>query len=144
MTNLTAPAALRIDRTAPGDYVARNDRGAELRVGAKTTDGTFTPGELLQLALAACTLLSADHTLSHKLGDGFAAGVDVSATKHDEDNRYEHMLVRLTADMDDLDAAAKDALVARAAAVIKRQCTVGNTLGHDEPMAYDIEITPAD
>ena len=141
---MAAPTPLHIDRVGASDYVARNERGAEVRIGAKDVPGTFTPGELLQLALAACTLLSADRTLSAKLGDGFAARVDVSAEKEEAENRYQHMAVRLLADMEVLDEGARARLSARAAAVIERACTVGNTLGHDAGMPYDVSVEPAD
>lgn len=63
-----APAsrrAVQIDRTGPSTYLARNDRGGELRVSA-TGDADFTPVELLLVALGACSAVDVDTVTSRR------------------------------------------------------------------------------
>ena len=139
--------ALGLERVGTHDYLARNDRGAQLRVSTPGTAGAFAPGELLQLALAACASLSADHTLARRLGSDFLAKVSVYATKvgvdgsaHDDVNRYDAIRATIAADMSALSAEESAALVARAQRAIEHLCTVGHTL--DSGAVRSIEIVP--
>src|SRR5690554_6211659 len=82
------PRALRAEREGGPVYTGRNERGAEVRIGRSDVEGVFSPGELLQLALAACTALSADHPLRSRLGTDFPAVVGVSGAPVQGENRY--------------------------------------------------------
>lgn len=130
---LTPARALWAERTGTREYTGRNSRGAEVLVGEGP--GRFTPGELLQLALAACAGLSADHRLAHELGTDFAATAGVSAQKVENENRYGHLTVEIVTDLSELAAQARERTVERAEAAIERNCTVGRTLsagaGHE-------------
>src|SRR5690606_3445166 len=137
MDDFPAPT-VHLDRLGMHSYVAPNDAGAQVRVGAAGTPDHFTPGELLRLALAACTVLSADHTLASRLGRDFDASADVTAAKADEGDRYERILVRLATDFSALEPQRRAALVERAASAIDRLCGVGRTLRHPAPLTYDI------
>lgn len=118
--------ALWAERTGTREYTGRSSRGAHVLIG----DGPdrFTPGELLQLALAACSALSADHRLTHALGAGFAATAGVSVQKIEEENRYEHLTVEIVTDLSPLPPEEREHTLARAEAAIERHCTVGRTL----------------
>ncbi|GAA4416404.1 OsmC family protein [Georgenia halophila] len=118
--------ALWAERTGTRSYTGRNARGAEVLVG--DGEGRFTPGELLQIALATCSTLSADHRLAHALGDDFAAVVGVSAEKNAEDNRYGSITAEIVTDLSRLDEETMAKTVERADAAIERQCTVSRTL----------------
>lgn len=124
-----APArALWAERAGPATYTGRNGRGAEVRIGRGDAEGVFSPGELLQLALAACSVLSADHALRSRLGDDFPAVVGVSATKVDGENRYGHLDAELVVDLAALAEEKQEKLRERVHAISERQCTVGRTL----------------
>ena len=120
--------ALWAERTGKRAYTGRNARGAEVLIGDSKADGVFSPGELLQIALAACSALSADHRLAHSLGDDFDAVVGVSNEKNDAENRYESMTVEVVTDMSMLDEEARAKMLERAELAIERQCTVARTL----------------
>ncbi len=125
----SAPSpALWAERTGTRTYTGRNTRGAQVLIGDSKDEGVFSPGELLQIALAACSALSADHRLAHALGDDFRAVVGVSNDKNQDENRYESMTVEIVTDMSGLDDATKAKTVERAEIAIERQCTVGRTL----------------
>jgi uncharacterized OsmC-like protein len=132
----TQPTPLHIERAAPKSYVGRNARGAEVMIGSGDADGVFSPGELLAVALAACALLSADHTIASRLGDDFAASVDIEQTKPDGEDRYDRIASTIRANLGALDETQVAALAERAQRAIDRLCTVGHTLdeGAEHPV----------
>lgn len=126
------PTTPRRRRTSTGSpprtYIGRNARGAELRISGSDTDAAFDPGELLHLALAACGLLSADHTLQSRLGEDFVAHAEVAATKSDDGSRYEAITADIVVGMDGLDDAKRQALTERSLRAVERLCTVSQSL----------------
>jgi uncharacterized OsmC-like protein len=131
---------LIVDRVGTRSLVARNERGGEVRIGSVGDPDSFTPGELLHLALGGCNLLSGDGTLAEKLGPDFAATAEITAEKSDDGTRYANISVRLVVDFGALDEAARSALADRAERAIEKRCTVGLTL--DAGAAQDLEIVP--
>lgn len=123
--------ALWAERTGTRAYTGRNARGAQVLVG--DGDGEFTPGELLQLALATCSGLSADHRLAHTLGADFAADIGVANVKNEAENRYESLTVEIVTDLSGLDEATRQRTTERAEMAIERHCTVGRTLDAGAP-----------
>lgn len=124
----TAP--LHVQRHGPQDYTGHNDRGAHVRIGGLDDPDAFAPGELLAIALGACGLLSADHTLAGRLGNDFDARVDITATKTDAGDRYHHVTADILTDLTGLDEQDRAALITRALAAIERHCTISHTLDH--------------
>ena len=58
---------LWVERTGTRLYTGRNSRGAEVSIGGVEVEGAFSPGELLKIALAGCSGLSADSKPAHRL-----------------------------------------------------------------------------
>lgn len=115
-------------RTAKDLYTVRSASGGELKVGAPGTEGAFTPGELLQAALAGCSALSADAQLASKLGPDFDVAVTVDATRETDENRVEKLLVTLATDMSSLSEEDRDKLLTRTDRIIDRLCAVKRSL----------------
>ncbi|MEE6273636.1 OsmC family protein [Georgenia wangjunii] len=137
-----APApgrALWGERDGGPVYTGRNERGAQVRIGKGDAEGVFSPGELLQLALAACTALSADHVLRGKLGEDFPAVVGVSGAPVQGENRYGSLDVELVLDLAGLDPEQQDTLRERVRRTAGRQCTVGRTL--EAGASHELAIT---
>ena len=132
-----------LDATRVGTrtYLARNERGAEIVVGPKEVPGAFTPGELLQIALAACAGMSSDHRLAHALGDDFESTLEIGAVSVDGENRYERVNVDISVDTAALDEATLAHLRERAALLITKNCTVGRTLRAGADYAVTIDPT---
>ncbi|GAB2616941.1 OsmC family protein [Pseudactinotalea suaedae] len=130
-------ADLHVERTGVRQGVATNGRGAELRYGPVEVDGSFTPGELLALALAACNLMSADHALVRRLGEDVRASGSVTTVKDVSANTYVDAAVELTVGSAeagvDLDDEAWANLRDVAGRAIAQSCTVGRTLEHGLP-----------
>ncbi|MEH3154201.1 MAG: OsmC family protein [Gordonia paraffinivorans] len=136
----TAPAAteLWVERIGTRRYVGHSSRGATVEVGSVDVDGVFTPGELLKIALAACTGMSSDATLARRLGDDYAATVRVSGDADRENEVYPHLQESLELDLSGLDAAALDRLLTVVRRSVDASCTVGRTLKAGTTVELDI------
>ena len=112
------------ERTGTRQYLGRNARGAQVRIG--TGPGEFSPGELIKIALGTCNTLSADHRLAKALGEDFEATVGCSTVKNDAEERYESFQVEIVTDLSSLDAEQRELLSQRVAGAVDRHCTVGH------------------
>lgn len=132
MASLSSPSipTLHAERTGPNAYVVRNEGGAELQIGALGVEGSFSPVELLQAAVAGCIVLSAEPQLTHRLGEAFSATIAVDAVIDKEDNRISELISQLSVDMPELDAESADKLITSAERFIERLCTIKRSLNH--------------
>jgi uncharacterized OsmC-like protein len=122
------PTELWVEREGTRLYRGRSSRGAEVAIGSDTVPGVFTPGELLKIALGACTGLSSDFTLARRLGDTYDATIRVSGVADRENERYPQLDEVLEVDLSDLDEEAQERLLISLERAIDRACTVGRTL----------------
>lgn len=122
---------LHIERTGVRTYVARNDRGAEVRVGKGP--GEFSPGDLLKLALAGCNAMSSDARFSAVLGEDFAQVTTVDGEYNETDDVFESFSMELIQDLSSLSDEDRVELLRRAEAAIARYCTIGHTLDRATP-----------
>ena len=114
------------ERTGTRQYLGRNARGAQVRIG--TGPGEFSPGELIKIALGTCNTLSADHRLAKALGEDFDANVVVATLKSEAEERYTDFDVQLVADFSSLTPEQRATLTARVEGARERACTVGHTI----------------
>ncbi|MEU3015296.1 OsmC family protein [Nocardia asteroides] len=124
----TAPTELWVERTGTRAYTGRSNRGAEVLIASQGVEGAFTPGELLKIALAACTGLSSDLPLSRRLGDDFDATIRVSGDADRENELYPQLDEVLELDLSELDEAARERLLVTVQRAVDKVCTVGRTL----------------
>ena len=87
------PKSLYMQRTGVRQYVARNQDGAEIRIGHGP--GLFSPGDLLKLAIAGCNAMSSDARMAARLGDDFEQFVGVSGDYDQQNDRFTHVDVEL-------------------------------------------------
>lgn len=109
-------------------------------IGSESVDGVFTPGELLEIALAACTGMSSDLPLSRRLGDDYDATVEVSGTADRENERYPELAEVLRVDLSALDPEAQQRLLTVVERAIDKVCTVGRTLKAGTTITLDIDV----
>lgn len=119
---------LWVERTGVRRYTGRSTRGAEVLVGSEDVEGVFTPGELLKIALAACSGMSSDHSLRSRLGDDYAATIAVSGPPDREREVYPRLDERLEVDLSALSAEDRVKLLTIVRRSIDKACTVGRTL----------------
>ncbi|WP_327150400.1 OsmC family protein [Nocardia sp. NBC_01329] len=135
------PATLWVERTGTRRYTGHSSRGAEVLIGSEGMPGVFTPGELLKIALAACSGMSSDLPLSRRLGDEYDATIRVSGAADRENEVYPQLDEVFELDMSELDPAARDRLLVTVQRAIDRVCTVGRTLkaGSKVTLSFDID-----
>ena len=129
---------LWVERTGVRRYTGHSSRGAEVLVGSEDVEGVFTPGELLKIALAACSGMSSDHPLARRLGEDYRATIKVSGAADREQERYPLLEETLELDLSSL----SEADVARLRTVVDRAvdqiCTVGRTLKSGTKVNFEV------
>jgi len=119
---------LWVERTGTRRYTGHSSRGAEVLIGSEDVDGVFTPGELLKIALAACSGMSSDHPLARRLGDDYQATIRVSGDADRDQEIYPLLQETLEVDLSGLDDAEKTRVLTVVQRAIDQVCTVGRTL----------------
>ena len=134
---------LRVDRTGTRRYQGLSSRGARVEIGSADVEGVFTPGELLKIALAACTAMASDFTVSRRLGDDYSATVHVAGAADREAERYPRLEETYQLDLSGLDPAMRDRLLDMIRRSVDKACTVGRTLtaGTEVDLAFDTGST---
>ena len=107
ITRNAGDTELWVERTGKRLYTGRNSRGAEVSIGGVEVDGAFSPGELLKIALAGCSGLSADAKLTHRLGDDVDVVIKVTGMADADQDRYPAFAEELVVDLSSLDAEAR-------------------------------------
>lgn len=121
---------LWLERTGTRRYTGRSSRGAEVLIGSVGDEGAFSPGELLKIALGACTGLSSDAALARRLGDDVTVTIRVGGLAHPTEDRYPALTEELEVDLSSLDADARERLLTVVHRAVDQHCTVGRTLEH--------------
>ncbi|GAA2726665.1 OsmC family protein [Cellulomonas aerilata] len=134
-----APAQLWVERTGTRTYTGRSSRGAEVLIGPAEAGAVFTPGELLKIALAGCSGMTADAALARRLGDDVAVVVRVSGQSDPAEDRYEHLREEMVVDLSGLDDTAKARLLTVVNRAIESHCTVARTLTNGATVELTIE-----
>ena len=117
-----------IERTGPATYRGVSASGAKVLIGRAGNGPVFTPRELLQLALAACSAMSSDMQLSSVLGPNFNAVTTATPTKDSVADKYNSFTETMAVDLSALDGAAREKLSSSVRDKIAKNCTVGNTI----------------
>ncbi len=128
---------LWVERTGVRRYTGRSSRGAEVLVGSEDVEGVFTPGELLKIALAACSGMASDQPLAHRLGEQYNATIRVSGPPDRQREIYPLLEECLEVDLSGLsedDVARLLVVVSRA---VDQVCTVGRTLKSGTTVTFE-------
>ncbi|MDM7830596.1 OsmC family protein [Cellulomonas edaphi] len=123
-----AGTRLWVERTGGRRYVGRNSRGASVEIGDISYDQAFTPGELMKIALAGCSGLSADTAVARRLGDDVAVTIEVEGPADDEQDLYPRLTERFSVDLSGLEPEQRERLLTVMHRAIDQHCTVGRTL----------------
>lgn len=130
---------LWVERTGVRRYIGKSSRGAEVLVGSEDVDGVFTPGELMKIALAACSGMSSDFPLRSRLGDDYDATIAVSGPADREQERYPHLSETLHVDLSGLTDDERKKVVVIVERAIDKVCTVGRTLKSGTEVTFDVD-----
>jgi uncharacterized OsmC-like protein len=130
---------LWVERTGVRRYTGRSSRGAEVLVGSEDVEGVFTPGELLKIALAACSGMSSDYPLRSELGDDYQATIEVSGPADRDQERYPLIEEKLLVDLSGLSEKEAKKLRIIVERSIDKVCTVGRTLKSGTEVTFEID-----
>src|SRR5690606_39030576 len=113
-------------------------RGATVQVSAAGVPGEyFTPSELLKVALAGCSAVTAEAPLARALGDDYE--LEVRAAGESVDRRYPELAEQLVVDLSGLDDDARERVLRVVTRAIHGYCTVGRTLEAGAVVALEIQ-----
>ena len=129
---------LWVERTGVRRYTGHSSRGAEVLVGSEDVEGVFTPGELMKIALAACSGMSSDEPLRRRLGDDYQTTIKVSGPADREQERYPLLEEKLEVDLSGLSDDEVARLLTVVVRAIDQVCTVGRTLKSGTKVAFEV------
>jgi uncharacterized OsmC-like protein len=129
---------LWVERTGVRRYTGHSSRGAEVLVGSEDVDGVFTPGELMKIALAACSGMSSDQPLARRLGDDYQAILRVSGDADRDQECYPLLEETLEIDLSGLDDAEKTRVLTVVQRAVDQVCTVGRTLKSGTKVDFEV------
>jgi uncharacterized OsmC-like protein len=133
---------LWVERTGVRRYTGRSSRGAEVLVGSEDVEGVFTPGELLKIALAACSGMSSDQPLARRLGDDYAATVRVSGAADREREIYPLLEESFEVDLSGLTEDGRSRLLVVVNRAVDQVCTVARTLKSGTSVTFGVVDRP--
>jgi uncharacterized OsmC-like protein len=129
---------LWVERTGTRRYTGHSSRGAQVLVGSEDVDGVFTPGELLKIALAACSGMASDQPLARRLGEDYRAVVKVSGPADRDQERYPLLEETLEVDLSGLAEEETTRLLTVVNRAVDQVCTVGRTLKSGTTVTFEI------
>src|ERR1700752_3023744 len=129
---------LWVARAGVRRYPGRSSRGAQVLIGSEDVDGVFTPGELLKIALAACSGMSSDLPLARRLGDDYPATVRGSGEADREHELYPLLQETLEIDLSGLSDEEKQRVLVVVERAVDQVCTVGRTLKSGTKVTFEI------
>ena len=129
---------LWVQRTGTRRYTGASSRGAQVLIGNEDVQGVFTPGELLKIALAACSGMASDAVLARRLGDDYPATIDVSGPADRDAERYPRLEETLRLDLSALTEEEAQRLRTIVNRAIDQVCTVGRTLKSGTEVHFEI------
>jgi uncharacterized OsmC-like protein len=129
---------LWVERTGQRRYTGRSSRGAEVFVGSEDVDGVFTPGELMKIALAACSGMASDVPLQRRLGEDYSTTIRVSGAADREQERYPLLAERMELDLSALSQDERKRVLTVVERAIDQVCTVGRTLKSGTEVTFEV------
>ncbi|WAL64432.1 OsmC family protein [Amycolatopsis cynarae] len=127
---------LEVQRVGEHEFLGRNERGAEVRIGRKGAEGAFSPAELLEIATAGCSAVTAEQLITRRPGDNSRFSVAVEADRREGASELDALHIRFDVDLSALDGDERAALATAVNRAIDRLCTVSRTLKKGIPV-YD-------
>ncbi|MDF5753268.1 OsmC family protein [Spongiactinospora sp. TRM90649] len=120
-------AIVNVERTGDDGFVARNDRGAEIKVGGPDEPGAFTPVELLLAAVGGCNIVTVEPLTAQRGHRLVRLAMTVQGEKA-EANLLGPVTITYDVELPEGDPKADEVFRAVAQRVEDRHCTVSRSL----------------
>ncbi|MFG1606775.1 OsmC family protein [Actinoplanes sp. NPDC049265] len=127
-----------VERVGTHTWIGRNERGAEVRIGTDEVAGAFSPGELLQLAVASCSTVTIEDMVVRRSGPDARVNATVDRDRAPGTHEYQRISVTLDVDLAGLDDTERGRVVKALRTAVERECTVSRTVEQGTPI--DLEI----
>ena len=130
-----------VDRTGPKHYTATNARGGTIEVG-DGGDGSFSPVELLLVAIGGCTAIDADVATSrHAEPLRFEVTVNGDKISDEDGGRMENLAVTFHVEFPEGEAGDRARAILPRAVKLSHDklCTVSRTVERGTPVDSRIE-----
>jgi len=131
---------LEVQRDGQHSFVGRNERGAEVRLGRTGAEGAFSPAELLQVAAAGCSAVTAEELITRRVGEDAKFRVTVNADRREGASELDAVHVAFDVDVSTLAADQREALAGAVDRAIERLCTVSRTLKKGIPVTEEFPV----
>jgi uncharacterized OsmC-like protein len=131
---------LEVQRDGQHSFVGRNERGAEVRLGRTGAEGAFSPAELLQIAAAGCSAVTAEELITRRVGEDAKFRVTVNADRREGASELDAVHVAFDVDVSTLAADQREALAGAVDRAIERLCTVSRTLKKGIPVTEEFPV----
>jgi uncharacterized OsmC-like protein len=132
---------LEIERAGKHEFVGRNDRGATVRIGRDGAPGSFSPGELLQVAAAGCAAVTVEELVVRRAGEDARITATASYERAPGVREYQQVHVNLHADLSFLEEGARERVLKAMRMAVERECTVSRTVERGAPVLVTIDAT---
>src|ERR1700742_670674 len=129
---------LWVERDGVRSYTGRSSRGAQVLIGNEDVDGVFTPGELMKIALAACSGMASDAPLARRLGDDYRTKIEVSGAADRDQERYPLLEEHMSLDLSGLSEDEVSRVLTVVERAIDQVCTVGRTLKSGTKVTFEV------
>jgi uncharacterized OsmC-like protein len=104
----------------------------------------FTPGELLQVALAGCVSLTVEDFVTRRAGEDAAFGATAGSWRAPGVREYQQIWVDMKVDLSFLDADTRERVVTAMRLAVERQCTVHRTVDRGAEVALTVHTDASD
>jgi putative redox protein len=141
MASESTHRSLTVERVAPGEFAAVNSRGGRIVFGTGA-DESFTPTELLLLAIGGCTAIDVDIITTRRAEpESFEIIVDADKVRDEGGNRLANIEVtyRIRFPAGQAGDKARAVLPESVRQSHDRLCTVGRTIEEPTPISTRIE-----
>jgi uncharacterized OsmC-like protein len=117
---------VEVRRVGQHSFVASNGRGAEVRIGRRDQDGSFSPVELLLAAAAGCAAVTAETLITRRVDGPLTARAD--DVRVADEHELTTVPVSLDYDLSALDEAQRAELETVVRRAVDQLCTVTRTV----------------
>ncbi|MDR0849601.1 MAG: OsmC family protein [Propionibacteriaceae bacterium] len=133
-----------VERIAEYTYVGHNARGSQVLLGPADAglENSFSPVDLLKIALAACAGMSTNSVIARALGQTYAQTIAIDGETHSDEDRYRAFSEQMLLDTSELTPEQIEDLADAVKRGLKRFCTVSNTVEGDTTVTMDVKSSP--
>jgi uncharacterized OsmC-like protein len=139
-----ADTQLWVESQPEGLRMGYNSRGAQVRIGKADIPGVFSPGELLKIAVAACTVGSVVRAGQAVTGEELPVLIRVAGEGNADQHRYEALSEKIELDLSAVPEAQRTELMQAIQALVEARCPLVRTVRRGIDMTVAVVDTASD